>query len=53
MTAVTPIVLLLLLVAVVVGVLMVGVARGRIGDGIGLPERPRRSRRAIRSRDLR
>ncbi|GAA4531150.1 hypothetical protein GCM10023160_33290 [Brachybacterium paraconglomeratum] len=53
MSAVSPIVLLLLLVAVLVGVLMVGVATGRIGDGIDLPARPRRTRRAKRSRDLR
>ena len=53
MSAVGPIVILLLLVAVVVGALMVGVATGRNGDGIGLPERPRRARRAKRSRDLR
>ena len=53
MSAVGPIVILLLLVAVLVGVLMVGVATGRIGDGIDLPDRPRRARRARRSRDLR
>ena len=57
MTAVGPIVLLLLLVAVVVAVLMVGVATGRLGDGIGLPERPRRTthrtRRASTPEDLR
>ena len=57
MTAVGPIVLLLLLVAVVVAVLMVGLATGRLGDGIGLPERPRRTtrrtRRASTPEDLR
>ena len=53
MTAVGPIVLLLLLVALVVGVLMVGVATGRIGGGIGLPVRRRRTRRASTPEDLR
>lgn len=53
MSAVAPMVVLLLLVAAVVAVLMVGVATGRIGDGIGLPTRPHRARRAKRSRDLR
>ena len=53
MTAVGPIVILLLLVAALVAVLMVGVATGRIGAGIDLPERPRRARRARRRRDLR
>ena len=53
MTTVGPIVLLLLLVAVLVAVLMVGVARGRIGDGIDVPARPHRARRAKRSQDLR
>lgn len=53
MSAVTPIVLVLLLVAVVVAVLMVGVARGRRGDGIALPQRPRRARRASTPQDLR
>src|SRR5699024_4541953 len=53
MSAVGPIVILLLLVAVLVAVLLVGVVTGRIGDGIDLPERPRRARRARRSRDLR
>ena len=46
MSAVGPIVILLLLVAVLVAVLMVGVATGRIGDGIDLPDGPRRARRA-------
>ena len=53
MTAVGPIVVLLLLIAVLVAALMVGVATGRIGHGIDLPERPHRARRAKRSRDLR
>ena len=53
MTAVGPIVLLLLLVALVVALLMVGVATGRLGGGIGLPERPRRTRRASTPEDLR
>lgn len=53
MTAAGPIVLLLLLVALVVAVLMVGVATGRNGDGIDLPQRRPRTRRAHRSRDLR
>lgn len=57
MTAAGPIVLLLLLVALVVAVLMVGVATGRLGGGIGLPERPRRTtrrtRRASTPEDLR
>jgi hypothetical protein len=52
-SAVSPIVLLLLLVAIVVGGLMVLVATGRAGDGIGLPDRRRRTRSARRSRDLR
>jgi len=52
-TAVGPVVLLLLLVALAVGVLMVGVATGRLGGGIGLPERPRRTRRASTPEDLR
>ena len=53
MSAVSPIVLLLLLVALVVGVLMVLVATGRAGGGIGLPARRRRTGSARRSRDLR
>ncbi|MGP5055459.1 hypothetical protein ACTXJ3_10285 [Brachybacterium paraconglomeratum] len=53
MTAVGPIVLLLLLVAIVVAVLMVGVATGRLGGGIGPAERPRRTRRASTPEDLR
>lgn len=48
MTAVSPMVLLLLVVAAVVAVAMVLVATGRLGDGIGLPRRTliRPSRRA-------
>ena len=53
MTAVSPIVLLLLLGALLVGVLMIGVATGRWGGGIGLPARPRRTRRASTPEDLR
>lgn len=53
MTAVGPVVLLLLLVAAVIAGLMVAVATGRIGDGITLPARHRRARRASRSEDLR
>ncbi|ASK66672.1 hypothetical protein CFK39_13590 [Brachybacterium avium] len=53
MSAVGPIVILLLLVALLVGALMVGVATGRIGGGIDLPDRPPRARRARRSPDLR
>jgi len=53
MTAVSPMVLLLLLVALLVGALMVGVATGRFGAGIGLPARPRRGRRARRRQNLR
>ncbi|MFC7458629.1 hypothetical protein ACFQS2_15680 [Brachybacterium sp. GCM10030267] len=53
MTAVSPIVLLLLLAAAVVGVVMVLVALGRLGDGISVPERPRRARRSTTSQDLR
>ena len=57
MSAVSPMVVLLLLAALVVAVAMVGVATGRFGAGIGLPERPRRprrrARRASRSQDLR
>lgn len=53
MSAVGPVVILLLLVAVLVAGLMVAVATGRLGEGIDLPQRPRRARRARRSRDLR
>ena len=51
MSAASPMVLLLLLVAVLVGALMVGVAMGRIGDGIDLPARPRRTPTAKMSRE--
>ncbi|MBE9405140.1 hypothetical protein M4D54_08460 [Brachybacterium sp. p3-SID1565] len=48
MTAVSPMVLLLLGVAALVAVLMVLVATGRLGQGIDLPRRPRGPRRRRR-----
>lgn len=50
MTAASPMVILLLLVAIGVAVAFVGIATGRFGGGIALPPRaPRRSRRARRT----
>lgn len=57
MTAASPMVLLLLAVAALVALAMVLVATGRLGQGISLPERPRRGNprrpRRSRSQDLR
>lgn len=53
MTAVSPMVVLLLLVAVVVGVAFVLVATGRLGQGIALPTGRRRRHRSTRPEDLR
>ena len=50
MTAASPMVILLLLVAIGVAVAFVSIASGRFGGGIALPPRPpRRSRRARRT----
>ena len=56
MSAVSPMVLVLLHLALVVAVAMMGIALGHGGEGIALPRRTRRSRRSRRpnrSRDLR
>lgn len=52
MSAVSPMVLLLLAVALVVGAAMLLVALGRVDGGIALPPRRRAHRRSTRPRDL-